>query len=953
MKRSTLHRGLAIAALSLPSAHAQSALDYWAGSYSPETNTITSSPNSFRYGYIGFDPAASNSQLTLSNGGALSLSHDMNVGYFSSGNRLVIASGAALQSTNGYVGMGGSGECENNRALVTGANSTWRNRTKLTIGQSGNAGELVVSQGGTIHNGTNFLFDELVVGFGPAAVNGSGNTVRVMDAGSLLHSAGPLIVGDYGDDNGLVISNGGQVDVGYYTSLGRYEWSSGNRYEVTGAGSTSTHVGTFNIGFGGSGNEVVISDGGSIDGSLIDIGVRTMASDNHLLVTGAGSSWTYNSDLHVGSSGNNNGVIISNGGSMTGGNIRIGSYVGSGHHVLVTGAGSVLTSAGSIVIGGAGSGNGLTIAGAGTVTAASMTLNTPGGGVTSVNIGTPGGSDSAGTLNVPTLSFGSGNGILNFNQANTVSLATAISGGGRVSQNGSGTSSLSGTNSYSGGTTIQAGVLVCASGGAVGGGPVTVTSGAQLKFSDFSSGTFANDFTLGGAGPAAGGAVFFNRNFGSISLTGGVALSGDTLLRSYAVSSTLTFGQPVTGTGDLTLAAGGAATNHSHYWVLGGTKPCSYDGDTLLRCYDGAANAVLKLNGGSLPASTILTLEDRSADATRSVVAVFDLNGGSQTLAGLARINGGGRGCFITNTNAAAAAVLTLSNPADCSFSGVIGRNTSSATTGVAAGNDNLVFSKSGPGSLTLTGNNTYTGQTKVSSGTLILGGNQVLSTDTPVSMGDSTLDSGTFTNTLGALEVKGNATIRLGTGAALAFADSKPLDWTGAALQLTGSFVPGASLRFGTHAGSLSPSQLNRISAAGYGSFELDANGYLIAAADVLFADWIAGNFTNGVVASGQRQLLDDPDRDGISNLLEYAIAGQDPTVPAPLPGLTGNTLSFSKRSGAVSLTYAILESTDLGSGWTEVSGAPYVNDLHVISYTEAPGTRARNFFRLRITGE
>jgi hypothetical protein len=96
---------------------------------------------------------------------------------------------------------------------------------------------------------------------------------------------------------------------------------------------------------------------------------------------------------------------------------------------------------------------------------------------------------------------------------------------------------------------------------------------------------------------------------------------------------------------------------------------------------------------------------------------------------------------------------------------------------------------------------------------------------------------------------------------------------------------------------------------------------------------------------------------KDGIPNLVEYAIAGQDPTVPNPNIGsFDGQTLSFTKRGVTSGLTYAIEESTDLGIGddWDEVThnppNNPYVNDATTISHTLTPGTPAENFLRLRV---
>ena len=117
-------------------------------------------------------------------------------------------------------------------------------------------------------------------------------------------------------------------------------------------------------------------------------------------------------------------------------------------------------------------------------------------------------------------------------------------------------------------------------------------------------------------------------------------------------------------------------------------------------------------------------------------------------------------------------------------------------------------------------------------------------------------------------------------------------------------------------------------------------------------FTTWITGTFVNGTVPVGQQGANADPDDDGISNLVEYAISGQDPTVSNGTIGtLSGNTLSFSKRLPLASdITYAIEESTDLGiaDAWANV--VPTVNDGTTISYT-LPGGPAKDFQRLKIT--
>ena len=122
-------------------------------------------------------------------------------------------------------------------------------------------------------------------------------------------------------------------------------------------------------------------------------------------------------------------------------------------------------------------------------------------------------------------------------------------------------------------------------------------------------------------------------------------------------------------------------------------------------------------------------------------------------------------------------------------------------------------------------------------------------------------------------------------------------------------------------------------------------------------FSSWITGTFANGQVPLDKRGPNDDPDNDGIRNLVEYAIAGQDPTVSnASVGTFTGTSLSFTKRDPLpADITYAIVESTDLGivDTWAEVAGTPptYVNDATTISYTFTPGILPKDFFRLNVT--
>ena len=95
------------------------------------------------------------------------------------------------------------------------------------------------------------------------------------------------------------------------------------------------------------------------------------------------------------------------------------------------------------------------------------------------------------------------------------------------------------------------------------------------------------------------------------------------------------------------------------------------------------------------------------------------------------------------------------------------------------------------------------------------------------------------------------------------------------------------------------------------------------------------------------------DDDKDGISNLAEYAL-GLDPQVGNPAPGtFTGSTLTFTKGpevKEAYDVTFKIQTSTTLDAGsWTDAAATDGIND---ISFTLPPGVPGGKLFgRLQVT--
>ncbi len=222
-------------------------------------------------------------------------------------------------------------------------------------------------------------------------------------------------------------------------------------------------------------------------------------------------------------------------------------------------------------------------------------------------------------------------------------------------------------------------------------------------------------------------------------------------------------------------------------------------------------------------------------------------------------------------------------------------------------------FSQVGTGNTVLTLANTYIGPTSIEAGTLTLGAGDVLPDASEVVLGNAILDAATFTDALGALDVAGSATIELGDGAALAFADSSAIDWTGGTLDITGDFVSGSSLRFGTGSGGLTVAQLLLITVnGGGGTLSLDDNGYLVAA-PAGFDSW---KTSNGVIVGVNDGLDDDHDGDGVANGIEYFIGGPD-----------GNTTGFTALPGVVE------DAGTLSVTWTKAADYPgvYGTDFRV----------------------
>ena len=503
------------------------------------------------------------------------------------------------------------------------------------------------------------------------------------------------------------------------------------------------------------------------------------------------------------------------------------------------------------------------------------------GAVTQVNL-----FDTAGTRTLNLTGSNAG--------ANTFGIALTDQASSPTSlvKSGIGTWVLTGANTYTGTTSVIGGTLsvaAIADSGASNIGPsgtVSFANGATLLYTGTGSSTTARGFNAS----SGSGVINVSAAAGTLGITG--AITG-------------TYTQTLAKSGDGTLALGGAADNGS--LILDAEAGLVQLGKTT----SGSSHAVAGIS--NIASGATVQLGGSGGDQI--------YNGGFQTPFGLVNMGGGtldlngvneefdrltGTGMVI-NSLAATTSTLTLGSAGGSgSFGG-------SLTNGSGV----LALIKTGIGTLTLTGANTYSGNTTVNAGTLTLGNAPDPANANPAN------DASTVT-----------------------------IAATGATLNLTytGTDIVNA-LYVGTTqmaAGVYGPGHLVIPQITGTGTLT-------VMTGPPGFASWITGSFANGTVPSGKQGPNDVPMNDGVSNLLKYAIAGQDPTVNNPtISTFSANTLSFTKRAGTNGLSYSIVQSSDLGVAvpWTEVPAGPaYTNDASIVSYTLTPGSPVKNFIRLKVT--
>ncbi|MDX3900374.1 MAG: autotransporter-associated beta strand repeat-containing protein [Sphingobium sp.] len=329
------------------------------------------------------------------------------------------------------------------------------------------------------------------------------------------------------------------------------------------------------------------------------------------------------------------------------------------------------------------------------------------------------------------------NGLVRFAQDNAGTYSGIISGSGAVEKVLGGDLTLAGANSYSGGTTINAGTVFISSDanlGAASGG-LTLNGGALGVTADFTTARATTLGPLGGTFIASGGATLTHdgaiagpglltkNGAGTVILNGGNSYAGGTAITAgvLQVSSDANLG-----------AAGGTLT------LAGGTLRTAADMTT-------ARSTLVEAAGGTVETVAGTTLTHDGVLSGPGILAKTGAGtlvlSGSNSQGGLA-INGGVvQVSSDANLGAAGAALSFDSGTLRVAPGMTVGRATTLNAGGgtIEAGGDRnlasdfVTFSgpitgaggltKTGSGSLFLTGTSSYAGDTAVAGGSLFVSG--------------------------------------------------------------------------------------------------------------------------------------------------------------------------------------------------------------------------------------
>jgi autotransporter-associated beta strand protein len=236
-------------------------------------------------------------------------------------------------------------------------------------------------------------------------------------------------------------------------------------------------------------------------------------------------------------------------------------------------------------------------------------------------------------------------------------------------------------------------------------------------------------------------------NSGSFNLTGAQTLTGNLNLAVNRTSVAVTLRGNISGAGGLTQSAGPNAPGNLYLTgintyagataVTGGTMFIQGDNSGAGDDYSVSGGATMDVGStGSISNAANVTL---GAGNTSGTFQLGDSNGASNVTVASIKTSGTGNSNQVVGGGSASTSTFTVNNNTADTYSGKIG--------GSGTNQNNIAFVKSGTGTLSLSGNNTYTGGTSVTAGRLAVNGSILgdVTTSVNASVGGSGLIAGTI----------------------------------------------------------------------------------------------------------------------------------------------------------------------------------------------------------------
>ncbi len=267
------------------SADTRGSLRFDGGTLEVDVLNVTGAAGSNNQGLI-----ANSGRLDVLNGSTITTPHNLVFGAVTGNTFTANFLGGTNSFTAPSTWIGGNG-----KGIVTvgGAQTTLSlNGTSLLMGGSATGGgsTLTINQGAKV---TSNLTSGVAIGNNASA---SGNIMTVTGAGSdFTMTTGNFAIGTSSANNELIVSDGGSVHLteGRNTYIGQGANASGNTLTVTGENSlyqtgtteTSSYIA---VGFSGDDNELVVTDGGRVSTYQLFVGFSAGATGNSVTVTNGG-----------------------------------------------------------------------------------------------------------------------------------------------------------------------------------------------------------------------------------------------------------------------------------------------------------------------------------------------------------------------------------------------------------------------------------------------------------------------------------------------------------------------------------------------------------------------------------------------------------------------------------------------------------------------------------------